>query len=491
MSKTQHNPQSRRMRPPTPSRLFWRNPIRSIGPRRVLRGGRLNDAGRLPRYALLTALLLGGIWLPLSSFLAYAPTSFTSSVSLILPGSGAGASINLAEIGQASSSSSSAFSSSRISPTQTYKRLLTAHRVRKAAAEALDTELRDFGAPKIKLVDETSLIHFDMSALDPQVAQDRASALLDAFFAELDHLREDEIIRREKAIAATLKSYREDVEQIRAEITSAQENSGLVSFGHYNELVARRDTAKDVLADIAARRQDADNAMEALALQLNTTPEIAAANLRLHADPEFQELAKLFSQLSAEHVYLQGRFGSNHPQMTNALSKLNRAQRAIADHAMRVTNIESPVLQAKLDLSPDLKRGDLLAELVQMRATCKGLAAREAEQRSRLAEMNAEIEALAPIATRLDDLNRDYQVAEAVLTSATARADTAKSDTYASYPLVQVLQDASFPDDPSGRKAKIALAAGIAGSMMILLGMLLAWIRRPLIDRILVTADKD
>jgi len=92
---------------------------------------------------------------------------------------------------------------------------------------------------------------------------------------------------------------------------------------------------------------------------------------------------------------------------------------------------------------------------------------------------------LAPQAARLDDLTRDYQVAETVFSSALARANTTKADVYASYPLVQVLADASLPQSPTSPQPVIAIAAGIAATLMIVIGLLLAWARRPLIDKLL------
>lgn len=66
-----------------------------------------------------------------------------------------------------------------------------------------------------------------------------------------------------------------------------------------------------------------------------------------------------------------------------------------------------------------------------------------------------------------------------------ARAQTTKSDLYASYPLVQVLEDPNLPDQPSSPRKKLALAAGIAATLMLFMGLALGWMRRPLINRLL------
>ena len=83
----------------------------------------------------------------------------------------------------------------------------------------------------------------------------------------------------------------------------------------------------------------------------------------------------------------------------------------------------------------------------------------------------------------------DYQVAEAVFASALARTDTSKAEVYASYPLVQVLADASLPESASSPRPKIALAAGVAATLMVVMALALTWLRRPLITRLLDKAD--
>ena len=92
---------------------------RLLSLRRILMGGRIGDGDRFPRY--LAFALLGGamIWAPITGYLSTAPLSFKSNTSLILPGSGASASLNLNGIGQASSYADSAFSNSSVSPTET------------------------------------------------------------------------------------------------------------------------------------------------------------------------------------------------------------------------------------------------------------------------------------------------------------------------------------------------------------------------------------
>ena len=184
---------------------------RRLSFRRILMGGRIGDLGRFPRY--LAFALIGGtlIWAPITGYLRTAPLSFKSGTSLILPGSGASASMNLNGIGQASSYANSAFSSNSVSPTETYKRLIGADRILEAAARSMGLSRAEFGKPRIDLVDQTSLIHLEITGGTAEDAQARGDALLGAFFAELDALRTDEQATREDSGLAAIADYRNSV----------------------------------------------------------------------------------------------------------------------------------------------------------------------------------------------------------------------------------------------------------------------------------------
>jgi uncharacterized protein involved in exopolysaccharide biosynthesis len=95
------------------------------------------------------------------------------------------------------------------------------------------------------------------------------------------------------------------------------------------------------------------------------------------------------------------------------------------------------------------------------------------------------LDAFAPAAAEMKDLERDFSVAEAVFASAIARAQSSKLDVYASYPLVQVLENPSLPTKPSSPNRKLALMAGIAATLMLLFSLAMGWIRIVLISRLL------
>lgn len=462
-----------------------RTPLRHIALKRLITGGRVNDLGRLPRYAGIFMLASAAIWAPITGYLTTAPERFTSSMSLILPGAGASASVSLNEIGQASSHASSPFASNSVSPTVTYKRLIGADRIVAHAANTLGLTRRGFGVPRVELVDQTGLIRVQVTGDTAQDAQARGDALIAAFFAELDALRADEVSARETSGEGAIVQYRRDVAKTRAQIKALQRETGLISAAQYKSLVAQTDELERRVDDLTIKLNEQSQGAAALEAALGLPPALAAATLKLHADSEFTSLTQEMARQAAALAEAKGRYGPNHPQVADARAQYAAARDAARNRAAMLTGLAPDDLE-RLDLAPIGGRASLLAQLVERDAARAAIEAELASMRSRLREDKARLAALLEPAARLEDLQRDFQVAEAVFASAIARAQTTKSDLYASYPLVQVLENPSLPERPSSPRKTLAIAAGIAATMMLLMGLSLGWLRRPLLSKLLV-----
>lgn len=456
--------------------------------RRIMMGGRLSDIKRMPRYIATALLGMTLIWAPLLGYLKTAPLSYRSTTSLILPGSGASASMNLNGIGQASSYANSAFASNAVSPTETYKRLLGADRILDAAADALDLTRAEIGAPRIRLVDQTSLIHVEMSGGSPVDAQAKGDALLRAFFAELDALREDEVNTREDSGLLAIDDFRSSVAETRRQITQLQIESELMSVAQYDRLVDRHLKLETLILDRRAGLSELRASLHALEAQLGLNATGAAATLKLFADSGYLAIIDEEARHEVALSDANARYGSQHPKVQEARKARDSAAEIALRLAMSVTGLDGTTLAA-LDLAPDGARAALLSELVLKQVDLSASETELLTLNTQFEEGQAQIDRLAGAASDLQDLERDFSVAEAVFASAIARSETGKSDVYASYPLVQVLENPSLPDRPSSPNRKLAYLAGIAATMMLFFGLSLGWVRLALINKLLKKPD--
>lgn len=452
--------------------------------RRVLVGGKLGEIKRLPRYFATAVLGATLIWAPLLGYLKTAPLSFRSTTSLIMPGSGASASMNVNGIGQATSYANSAFASNAVSPTETYKRLLGADRIVDAAAASLNILRSELGQPRVRLVDQTSLIHFETTGRTPREAQARGDAILAAFFAELDALRTDEVDTRQDSGLQAIADYRASVADTRTQIEILQSSTGLLSVDQYDALLGRHLTLDDEIQTQRATLSKLAATTASLEAQLGLDASVAAATLKLFADGSYVALLDEVARTEVAYTEANARYGTRHPRVQAARAARDRSASMALSMAQSITRLDAQSLSA-FDLAPDGARAQLLAELVRMHVEVSGARQQVATLERQMAEGQTALDTFAPTAAKMKDLERDFSVAEAVFASAIARAQSSKSDIYASYPLVQVLENPSLPEKPSSPNRMLAVMVGIAATLMLLISLTMGWIRIALISRLL------
>jgi len=265
----------------------------------VIRDGFPSD-GRYRRYAFAVLPPIAAIWILTFSYVKFAPKSYTSNVVMILPGSGMGSSLNLESIGQAQGSAASAFSSTTLSPTENYKRLLMSDVTLRSAASAAHVDPLKFPDPTVKTIDQTNLIQIAIEGKTAQQAVVNATALRDAFLAQLDKLRADEAVKREASDLRHLKELEAKARDTEHKLLDFQAANGLVSLEQFNSRIASLDALREREreARTALREQSAETRTYQSDLGTGVAP--SNATLRLKSDPDFQKLLERYAQLDSD-----------------------------------------------------------------------------------------------------------------------------------------------------------------------------------------------
>ena len=191
------------------------------------------------RYVVGATVSIAGILVLCAAYMLLLPKRYTSEWSIILPGAGVEARVSVDRLGQAQSSASSPFSAKEISPRVNYKEIAGSRPVVEAAAKSLGLEPDRFPDPKIKLIDQTSIVEFKITAGSAEDAQNYATALHVAFKDKLEGLRNDELNWRNHAIRDSLGDVRVNLSEARANLLKLQLSSGLASVEQYNQRVLR------------------------------------------------------------------------------------------------------------------------------------------------------------------------------------------------------------------------------------------------------------
>lgn len=450
----------------------------------IIRDG-LPSAGRYKRYLVALAGPFALIWGTTLIYLLVAPERFDSRMTLILPGTGVGGSLNLDFIGQATTNTASAFSNPSLSPTENYKRLLTSDIILRDAARRSNDLEDDFPAPTVKLIDQTNLIEVEIAASDPKLAQKRMQALQAAFVSALDTLRKDEAAARESADAKRIDELEAKVDDAQKALLDFQGETGLVSQDQFNGRITEFDRLKASERDRRVQLAESSADHGRLAASLDISLPHARMAMRLKADPEFRNLLTSYSSVASQLAESSATLGDAHATIEELSAERDSLRMALAKRGSAVTQTSNEQILSFTDLAVSDTRESLFAALIERDADGAGHRAALAELHRQIAGKDEDANRLVGQASRLADLSRDLRVAEAVFSSALARLDTNKSDPFASYPLVQTLEAPSLPRARSAPSPILAVAGAFGASLFTLLGFLLLWQRQRIIHALL------
>lgn len=417
-------------------------------------------------------------------YIAKTPT-FKSEFDLVMPGSGASSKVSLNEVGQVVSQTSSPFSAGGFSPRVNYKEMLTSRGVIERASEASRLSVAEFGKPKIKLTEQTSILSINVLGGSPEQAQEKAWALYQAFQFELDVLRADEARERDESIKNVLQQYRESMNVARSKIVDFQQRSLIVSMDQFNQLVSAHSNSKAKLLDARSQAVELDRFVTQLSIDLGVSPKLASDALILQSDAEYKGYLSELDQSSAQLTEYRSRWGARHPKVVAQAVRFDNAKTSLASRSKELIGHTNNELLHNFTLDSNPKRAQLFADLISSFAKGQALKAKEQELERHTLHLSDQLKVFSREVAELDRLQREFDMAEAVFTSAAAKLEANKSDVFASYPVIQMLATPSLNLLPVSPNVMIGIAGGIAGIMFVSFGLIVIWQRTALLNYLL------
>lgn len=524
----------------------------------------LLDRARRNRY--LFAVVVGNlaVWLLMALAISVTPRNYVVEWSLILPSSDPDTQVNMTDIGQAHSANRSTYDSKSLDPRVNYRTVITSRSVLEKAAELAKLPLKGYGVPKIKLLDQSSIIELKTAGGSADEAVAKARALHAAFTLRLDELRADEAAARDRGIESSVRASREKLEQAQSNLVQFKVASQVVSTKQLEEAAIRINSLQVKASELTSQIARLDGQASRLTRSLGFTPAEAGRIVTLQADSEFVALLGRYATVSAELAEYNSRWDTSHPKVVSAsgrqqstLEALVRRAKALlndsgtasgplagtvtltrattlnamarelhprsADERERYrtafaaanpglfagnphpgavqlpagTRLEVPIgLQApgaerpladegfaqqlrRLSLTgSDRNQEPLFRELVTIHSQSAAARAELAAVRAEHVASRAQLDEIARDSSQLDDLERRLKFSEAVFNSALGKSDVGGSNIFSSYPLVQLLEAPRAPEGRDKRPLLMAIAGGIACSILLTIALTLAWLRK-------------
>lgn len=443
-------------------------------------GARSNAAVRFDTawpYIRGAALSVTLVWALVTIYMTLSPRLYASRFTLNVPGAANQSSFSLESIGQATSTPTSPFSTTALSPKVVYREIADSEQVRSAAATELGMTVKDFGRPRVKLVDETALMLFEVSASSAGLAKRKAEALIGAFNIQLDTLRRDELEKREAAIRRNLESYQAEARRVRDLQQKANEQSGLHSLSQFAELVTQTTAMRRRIADLDGELMRAEREHATLVTRLGLSSTEADAALRIAGSPQIQRALAEYSEAQSQLSSDTERYGTRHPARLLTETRVAAAKGELDRQLAKVRLGTSDTLANVLLAMNGAHRAELMQMLVRTEALASGKRREIETLREEALRFERDVDRLAPAAAQLEQLKKDQIVADAVLSSAMARINASRSDIYGSYPIVQVVAQPDQTDYLVQPRMFYAVLGGLSGSIFACLAWMLAWLQ--------------
>ncbi|OUL26832.1 hypothetical protein [Nostoc sp. 106C] len=438
---------------------------------------------RWQRYFFLGLATNLVFWALAFLYLKVTPSTYTSQSAINLPGAASNANVTLPGIGQASYENSSPYSStSTQDPRENYKFIAESEPVLKTAAALANMPAQKFGKPRIKVLDNTTMMTVEFQGASPEEARNKSLAFYKALELRLNQLRTQEGIRRDVGFQTSLDSSQKKLQSAQKRLSDYKARSGLNSDEQIKDLTTNIEQLRRQRAEIQAQQQQASTRLAQLSANLKLSPGQATDAFVLQTDQIFQQNLKNYSESSGAVVALESKFLPSHPTVVAEKAKRDAAREAVLargqsllGRSVSLTSLQQ--LNLSSTNSGTASREALLQQLITVQADQKGLTAQAQALDQQISQLENRLKNLGQLESNLDALKRDMQVAEAVFSSTLTRLDIGKSNAFGSYPLIQIVAEPSLPNSSSSPKKLYVFFGAAAGSAFATSGLVLLWLR--------------
>jgi len=443
------------------------------------------DKLRWSRYLLVSTCTNALIWGSSILYLLLAKPVYTSSWALVLPGSANAVNLSLPGVGEATATNES-LGLATFDPRANYEYIFTSEQVLARAAKLSRIPKEKFAKPRIKNIDNTTLMQIDVTGPSPEDARKRAHALYDAMVERLNELRVSEIEQRQGPAQQILLETQKKLEGAQRKVSAYKQKSGLTSIEQVESLSTNIEQLRKQRAELAAQQALAESRLQKLSRSLGLSPSEAADAFKLQVDLIFQQTLKDYSEATAILDVQLSKFGRNNPRILKEIKRQDAAKQAMNQRAIALLGRPaSASTLIRLALSGNSSgRDSLFQNLVNYQSEASGAASQVGKLDQQISSLEGRLKWMTQRQSTLENLKRNEQIAEAVFASTLAKLDLGQANIFAAFPLIQVAVEPSLPEKATSPKRALVLAGSAFGSILTTTGLWILWIRKPWIKRI-------
>lgn len=187
-------------------------------------------------YLLLLIISNTAMWGLALLYLNNTSTTYRSNFSLSLPGTISYTNVQFPERGTAFSQPVSPYENTIQDPRENYKLIMESSIVQEAAAAKMQMTLKEFGNPRVKILDKTTAMNLEFVGNSPKEAQAKSLTFFQAFQERLDILRSKESKKLENKVQQSLKNSQQKLELAQKRFFEFSNSTGLITDTQLEDL---------------------------------------------------------------------------------------------------------------------------------------------------------------------------------------------------------------------------------------------------------------
>lgn len=395
------------------------------------------------------------------------PKSWTATAQLILPPTNGGSlDANLGTLGSFRQSDPSF--STQVNPLKIQQAVLTSDALLEKAWVA-DPERNSSVKPRdyaqyfnVTTLDQTSIMQLSVVGSSPEVAKQRAIAILNAYKQRLNELRQANSNTRDATTQRQLEQARQRLLKAQTELAQFKQVTGLVNDEEQTKgIVTTINTLETAQAQAEAEARSSRDRANTLTARLNLSSAEAVQALGLDQNQDYKQIRNKLTEVETTLGKLRSTFTDRAPQV----------KKALADRASLQQQLQQYVGQAAGRINANTNfttgaegRGELIQQLVLAETDANAQQQRANQLRQQIEQRRRSLTALPQNQARLAALQRQADVAEGLYKGLVAQVQQSNLDAFNAYPNIQELNAPVVDPKPSSPKRSVMLLNAILAS---------------------------
>jgi uncharacterized protein involved in exopolysaccharide biosynthesis/Mrp family chromosome partitioning ATPase len=391
-----------------------------------------------------------------------------ASTQLIMPDKTGNLDANLGTLGSLKNGSSNF--STQVNPLKVQASILTSDALLERVW-ASDPEKKNF--PRLAMYkqlfkvtpeEQSTIISLQVSGSTPQLAQQRAIALINVYQERLNELRKADSLSRKQFSQKELEQAKATLTQAQMELAQFKESVGLVNSDAQTQgIVTTMNSLLGLQAQALAQSQASENRVRVLSTRLNLTPAEAIRSLGLGENQDYQFVRGKLAEVEANLVKARSTYTDDNPSVQKLLSQRDELQRQLQGYIAQ----SAAGTQVDTTVASNMQgRATLIQQLILAESEASGQQQQANQLQSQIEKLNRALKSLPGNQARLWELQRQSDVAEGVYKGFVAQVQQNNIDAFNAYPNVQLLDPPRVDPKPSSPKKSLLAISGLMASLI-------------------------